>query len=162
MPELGWRPDPGGEGRGGEGHAGISPAVFHTVGLFLGLGRKGLVKCSGSIPRLGPSEAQSCGRRPRPRSLHELGTAQLALQALQLTGPGHHSGHLQAQRAGSRGHWGRLSAVQGLAERVAGGRDGEPGFTRRATSGKSLSTEQPMGFAAPTSGVAASSAHRSR
>lgn len=120
MPGLGWRPDPGGEGRGGEaGHAGISPAAFYTVGLILGFSQKGLVKCSGSIPSLGPWRPKSCCRRLRPRSLHELGIAQLALQALQLTGPGHHLWAFPGPESRFPEAEGSLSAVQGLAERVA-------------------------------------------
>lgn len=57
--------------------------------FFSALGQKGLVQCSGSIPSLGPSEAQSCCWRPGPRSRHEVGLAQLAFRASQLTGPVH-------------------------------------------------------------------------
>lgn len=90
VPEWGRRPDPG---RGGEGWGVLEFPRLPSIpwaSFFLALGQKGLVQCSGSIPSLGPSEAQSCCLRPRPRTPHELGIAQLAFQALQLTGPVHH------------------------------------------------------------------------
>lgn len=81
--------------------------------FFLALGHKGLVQCSGSIPSLGPSEAQSCCQRPRPRAPHELGTAQLAFQALQLPGPVHRLRTFPGPES-------RFPEAVGLSQRCAG------------------------------------------